>query len=67
MAKVELAHSLKEGDAIDIRARVRCVVDLGGGSVSVCAFVDLPAHRGRGWSHVCVPIEVVKPAPVGKP
>ena len=55
-------QQLKEGDVVDIRARVRCVVDPGTGNRFVCAYVDDPPGRGHGWIYVRVPIETVRRA-----
>ena len=55
-------HTLKEGDAVDIRARVRCVVDSDTGHVFVRVIVDDPPGRG-GWTEFRVPIEACRRPP----
>ena len=52
-----LASVLKEGDAINIRARVRRICEYEGGLISVVAWVDNP--QNLGFQQICVPIEVV--------
>jgi len=55
-------RALNEGDVVDVRGRVRCVVDPGTGRLFVRIVVEDP-DGGGGWTDFRVPIEAVRRAP----